>query len=129
MTHVPSWMPSEERYIERCRLKTGKLFEAACRIGAVLGDPGRAAADGLGAFGERIGLAFQLFDDILDVSGPPDQTGSLADRRWNLLESPLTLLDQIPVIAGKQFIPAVTGKHHGDAFRSELGNHVCRNRR
>ena len=40
----------------------GALFEAACRLGALLGDPGPAAADGLGAFGGRIGLAFQLFD-------------------------------------------------------------------
>jgi geranylgeranyl pyrophosphate synthase len=80
---------SEQRYLERCRLKTGRLFEAACRLGAVLGDPGAAAAEGLGAFGERIGLAFQLFDDILDVSGPPAQTGK--GRGTDLLDGTVTL--------------------------------------
>jgi len=80
---------TEERYFERCRLKTGRLFEAACRLGAVLGEPGATAADGLGAFGDRIGLAFQLFDDILDVSGPPDQTGK--GRGTDLLDGTVTL--------------------------------------
>jgi geranylgeranyl pyrophosphate synthase len=63
---------TEQRYFQRATLKTGKLFEAACRLGSVLGDPGEAAADALGRFGDRIGLAFQVFDDVLDLSGPPD---------------------------------------------------------
>jgi geranylgeranyl pyrophosphate synthase len=92
---------SEERYFERCRLKTGKLFEAACRLGAVLGDPGPEAADGVGAFGDRIGLAFQLFDDILDVSGPPDQTGK--GRGTDLLDGTVTL----PLILAQRADPTL----------------------
>ena len=91
----------EERYMERCRLKTGALFEAACRLGALLGDPGPAAADGLGAFGGRIGLAFQLFDDILDVSGPPDQTGK--GRGTDLLDGTATL----PLILARKADPSL----------------------
>jgi geranylgeranyl pyrophosphate synthase len=87
---------SEERYFERCTLKTGKLFEAACRLGAVLGDPGEQAADALGRFGDRIGLAFQVFDDVLDVSGPPDQTGK--SRGTDLLDGTITL----PVIYARE---------------------------
>ena len=57
-----------ERYLLRCELKTARLFEAACRLGAMeAGANGRAP---LGAFGRRIGLAFQILDDVLDVSGP-----------------------------------------------------------
>jgi geranylgeranyl pyrophosphate synthase len=93
----------EERYLERCRLKTGALFEAACRLGALLGDPGPAAADGLGAFGDRIGLAFQLFDDILDLSGPPDQTGK--GRGTDLLDGTVTL----PLILARRADASLTG--------------------
>src|SRR5258706_13152920 len=60
---------TEERYFERCTLKTGKLFEAACRLGAVLGDPAEDPARALGRFGDRAGLAFRAFADGPDRSG------------------------------------------------------------
>jgi geranylgeranyl pyrophosphate synthase len=78
-----------ERYLERCELKTARLFEAACRLGAILGDPGREAAEQLGAFGSRIGIAFQIFDDVLDVSGPEERTGK--QRGTDLLDGTVTL--------------------------------------
>jgi len=78
-----------ERYLERCELKTARLFEASCRLGALLGDPGARAADVLGAFGTRIGLAFQILDDVLDVSGPPERTGKR--RGTDLLDGTVTL--------------------------------------
>jgi geranylgeranyl pyrophosphate synthase len=80
---------SPERYLERCRLKTARLFEAACRLGALLGDPGPRAADRLGSFGERIGVAFQIFDDVLDVSGPTERTGKV--RGADLVDGTVTL--------------------------------------
>jgi geranylgeranyl pyrophosphate synthase len=76
-----------ERYLERCRLKTAVLFRAACELGALEGavaDPGA-----LGSFGERIGLAFQILDDILDVSGPAERTGK--PRGADLLDGTVTL--------------------------------------
>ena len=92
---------TEERYFERCTLKTGKLFEAACRLGAVLGDPGEESADAIGRFGDRIGLAFQLFDDVLDLSGPPDQTGK--SRGTDLLDGTVTL----PIIYAREEDPSL----------------------
>ncbi len=71
----------ERRYLERCRLKTGALFECACLLG---GD-----VDALGEFGAAIGLAFQLLDDVLDVSGPPERTGKA--RGTDLLDGTVTL--------------------------------------
>ena len=62
-----SCRPTRERYLRRCDLKTARLFRAACELGALAGG-GNVAL--LGEFGERIGLAFQLLDDVLDVSGP-----------------------------------------------------------
>jgi geranylgeranyl pyrophosphate synthase len=75
-----------ERYLHRCELKTARLFEAACRLGAL--ESGADAAV-LGAFGRRIGLAFQLLDDVLDVSGPASRTGK--HRGTDLLDGTVTL--------------------------------------
>ena len=72
---------SEERYLDRCRLKTARLFECACLLG-------RDDAE-LREFGAGVGLAFQLLDDVLDVSGPPERTGKA--RGTDLLDGTITL--------------------------------------
>jgi geranylgeranyl pyrophosphate synthase len=86
-----AWAPDVpiERYLLRCELKTARLFEAACRLGALLGTPGPGAADALGAFGSRIGVAFQIFDDVLDVAGPAERTGK--PRGTDVLDGTVTL--------------------------------------
>jgi geranylgeranyl pyrophosphate synthase len=71
----------EQRYLERCRLKTGALFECACLLGR--------DEEALGGFGAAIGLAFQLLDDVLDISGPPERTGKA--RGTDLLDGTVTL--------------------------------------
>jgi geranylgeranyl pyrophosphate synthase len=77
-----------ERYLERCRLKTASLFCASCRLGAIFG--GRShMADAMCRFGEGIGLAFQVLDDVLDVSGPAERTGK--PRGTDLLDGTVTL--------------------------------------
>jgi geranylgeranyl pyrophosphate synthase len=76
-----------ERYLERCRLKTAVLFRAACALGALAGDG--SAERTLGAFGERIGVAFQILDDVLDVTGPAERTGK--PRGADLLDGTVTL--------------------------------------
>ncbi len=90
MQRADAWSSSvsEQRYLERCELKTASLFAAACRLGAVLGDS-PAAADALAGFGRSIGLAFQILDDVLDVSGPAERTGK--HRGTDLLDGTITL--------------------------------------
>lgn len=79
-----------ERYFERCRLKTAALFEAACRLGALAAVDGTTTlAAALGEFARGIGLAFQLLDDVLDVSGPAQRTGKA--RGTDLLDGTVTL--------------------------------------
>jgi geranylgeranyl pyrophosphate synthase len=79
-----------ERYLRRCELKTAALFEAACRLGALSAvERSSALAAALGAFARRIGLAFQMLDDVLDVSGPVERTGK--SRGTDLLDGTVTL--------------------------------------
>ncbi len=87
-----------ERYLERCRLKTAVLFRAACELGAL---PAGGPADALAAFGEQIGLAFQILDDVLDVTGPSERTGK--PRGADLLDGTVTL----PLIVARGRDPAI----------------------
>jgi geranylgeranyl pyrophosphate synthase len=89
---------SIERYLRRCELKTARLFQGACELGALEG--GGPAAE-LGAFGRRIGLAFQLLDDVLDVSGPAARTGKA--RGTDLLDGTVTL----PYILARERDPSI----------------------
>jgi geranylgeranyl pyrophosphate synthase len=107
---------SRERYLERCELKTARLFEAACRLGALLGTPGEAAAGALGAFGSEIGIAFQVFDDVLDVSGPVERTGK--PRGTDLLDGTVTL----PLIVARERDPSLATLDVSTAAEAEA---VC----
>jgi geranylgeranyl pyrophosphate synthase len=55
-----------DAYFERCALKTGKLFEAACVLGG-----------GNGEYGQLLGIAFQIADDVLDCAGETIETGKV----------------------------------------------------
>lgn len=80
-----------DRYLARCRLKTAALFECACSIG----DGSRELAP----FGRQIGLAFQLLDDVLDITGPAQRTGKV--RGTDLLDGTVTL----PLILARERDP------------------------
>jgi geranylgeranyl pyrophosphate synthase len=72
-------------YLERCALKTGKLFEAACVLGG-----------GSGEYGLNLGIAFQIADDVLDCAGETIETGKIpgTDLREGTPTLPLLLAAQ-----------------------------------
>jgi geranylgeranyl pyrophosphate synthase len=77
-------------YLERCSLKTGKLFEAACTLGG-----------GTGEYGRLLGIAFQIADDVLDCTGETIETGKVpgTDLRDGTPTLPLLLAaEQDPVV-------------------------------
>ena len=66
---------TEERYLATIRGKTAALVAAAAELGARLGSDDERVIAALGAFGEALGLAFQMQDDLLDIWGDPRLTG------------------------------------------------------
>jgi len=105
-----------ERYLQRCRLKTAVLFRAGCELGAQCGE-GPVAA--LGDFGERIGLAFQLLDDVLDVSGPVERTGK--PRGTDLLDGTVTL----PLIVARSRTASLASLDLRSLRTAEQAAEVC----
>ncbi|MEJ8476325.1 polyprenyl synthetase family protein [Roseibium algae] len=61
-------------------MKTGALLRYACRTGAILADAGKLDVERMNRFGETIGLAFQLADDLLDVEASPEQMGKATGK-------------------------------------------------
>lgn len=86
-----AWNPAVpiERYLLRCELKTARLFEAACELGAQVARLSDAQIAELGGFGRALGLAFQLLDDVIDVAGDASLTGK--HRGTDLLDGTVTL--------------------------------------
>lgn len=62
------------------RLKTGALLTASCRLGAIAADAPPASLDALTNFGQKLGLAFQIIDDCLDVTSTPAQLGKATNK-------------------------------------------------
>jgi len=83
----------EEEYLDIISAKTAALISAACRIGAILGSLPEDKENALARFGMRMGIAFQMADDILDYMAEEDELGKRLGKDLN--EGKLT----IPVIS------------------------------
>ena len=92
---------SEEEYFEILKRKTAFLFSACCEIGAILGSAPADAQAALGEYGMNLGIAFQLADDLLDLTSEEEELGKAAGA--DLLEGKMTL----PLIRLLQQKPAM----------------------
>lgn len=91
---------TEQDYLKVIHFKTAKLFEAATRLGAVISGANSTDENALAQYGMRLGTAFQLIDDVLDLSGDAKQIGkNLGD---DLSE-------------GKPTLPLLIAMHRGNA--------------
>jgi octaprenyl-diphosphate synthase len=99
----------EEEYLGVIRCKTAKLFEAATRLGAILGGAPREQEKSVADYGMRLGTAFQLIDDVLDYSGEQAVIGkNLGD---DLAE-------------GKPTLPLIYAIQHGTDEQARLVRHA-----
>jgi len=69
---------TEEAYFSAIEGKTASLFATACRIGAIVGGLPRPDVEALTRFGLAYGMAFQIVDDVLDVTATADELGKPA---------------------------------------------------
>lgn len=65
----------KDAYLEVARLKTAAYFRGACQSGALLGGGDQPMVDALGTYGDNLGLAFQIHDDLLGYVSHSDATG------------------------------------------------------
>jgi geranylgeranyl pyrophosphate synthase len=117
MQRADAWTAVDvTRYLERCRLKTAVLFRAACELGAIETD---GPVPALAAFGEQIGLAFQILDDVLDVTGPPERTGK--PQGADLLDGTVTL----PLIVARARDPGLEALDLREVRTPHAAAEVC----
>jgi geranylgeranyl pyrophosphate synthase len=91
---------SAETYYETIRSKTAALFVLACDAAAELSGAGPTESEALHRYGQQLGLAFQVVDDVLDVTGDERQLGKAvgSDLRQRLVT--------LPVIHARDLVPA-----------------------
>ncbi len=99
----------EARYLEVVRRKTAKLFEAATRLGAILGRAEPQIEEGLAQYGVHVGTAFQLIDDVLDYSGDLQETGKNLGDDLN---------------EGKPTLPLIYAMREGSAAQAQTVRHA-----
>ncbi|MEZ4530988.1 MAG: polyprenyl synthetase family protein [Thermomicrobiales bacterium] len=91
---------TERQYLARIYGKTASLFGCAAETGAIIGGAPETAISALRGYGDDLGLAFQIMDDVLDLTGGSEQLGKPAGH--DLLQSTITL----PVIYYLQQVDA-----------------------
>lgn len=100
---------SDDDYLRVIHYKTAKLFEAATRLGAVICQASTEDENAMAEYGMRLGTAFQLIDDVLDLSGNSEDIGK------NLGDD---------IAEGKPTLPLLFAMRHGDAKQSQLIRHA-----
>lgn len=96
---------SEERYLRVIELKTARLFEAATKLGTISADADDHALARMGEYGRKLGLAFQLIDDLLDYTADPSLSGK--NLGTDLAE-------------GKPTLPLIHVMRHGNAAEAAM---------
>ena len=116
-----AWNPAVpvDRYLLRCELKTARLFEASCQLGALAAEAPAEQVVALRAFGRGIGIAFQLLDDVIDVAGPVGLTGK--HRGTDLLDGTVTL----PLILARESDPALAAVDLRAITTAEQAEALC----
>lgn len=100
---------TEASYLEVIRRKTAKLFEASCRLAAILAGAPAEVEEGLATYGMHLGTAFQVIDDVLDYSDDQHATGKNLGDDLN---------------EGKPTLPLIHVMRQGSAEQAALVRHA-----
>ncbi len=100
-------------YLKIIRSKTAVLFSAACEVGAIIGNVKEKEAKCFADFGEKLGIAFQMSDDLLDYIGDETETGK--NRGTDLKEGKIT----IPILLLLELVESDVKEKIGKIILSE----------
>lgn len=122
LQHTYDVARTEDQYLRSIEGKTASLFATACRIGALVADLPRDQVDDLTAFGRNYGMAFQVVDDILDVTATDAELGKPAGN--DLVEGVYTLPVIRTLTADPGPLPELLGRPLDPGERDLARDHV-----
>lgn len=111
---------SESEYINIISQKTAALFSGCCKLGAVCSKAPQAQVEALSKFGENIGIAFQITDDLLDIIGNENQTGKTAGRDADKNKLTLSLIHQLSSVDEKERMVLIEKIENPGQYRKVL---------
>lgn len=97
-----NWQISESEYIEIISDKTAAIFKSCCKLGAFLAGADEQTVQNLADFGLNIGIAFQIADDLLDISGDKNRTGKNIGNDFETAKPTLPLIHFLSSADNKQ---------------------------
>jgi octaprenyl-diphosphate synthase len=111
---------SEDEYLEIIADKTASLFNVACEVGPILSHRGGQDRSRFAEFGEKIGIAFQIADDLLDFVGDAETTGKEPGN--DVLTGKVTLpliysLRKVSESSGREIVSLLKHEGDNDSFR------------
>jgi len=93
-----NWQLDERTYFEIIRRKTASLCGACCRVAAALHDADDATCAMFGRYGEKLGLAFQVIDDLLDLTGSEQTVGKTLRRDLQSAKPTLPIIHHLQTV-------------------------------
>jgi len=97
-----NWQLSEPEYIDIITEKTAVFLGSCCRLGALLSQADKAKVESLARFGLNAGIAFQITDDLLDITGDENKTGKTGGRDANRNKLTLAVIHLLQVVDWKE---------------------------
>lgn len=92
IAHRGDFALSEQTYMEIIRRKTGALTGVCCELGAAVCRPSEDTIRRMALFGEELGIAFQIVDDLLDLTGSTEELGKSVGRDAEMCKPTLPII-------------------------------------
>jgi geranylgeranyl diphosphate synthase type I len=101
---------TESGYMQLARRKTGALFRAAAELGAIAADADPETVDAVGQYAERVGIAFQIRDDVLDATADSDRLGKPSGRDADLGRPSIFVVTDLSVAGANERARDASGR-------------------
>jgi len=114
-----NWQMRESEYIDIITEKTAAFFSSCCRLGALLAKATKTQVQALGRFGLDAGVAFQITDDLLDLTGDESQTGKTVGSDVNTYKPTLPVIHLLRVVERREKTAIINQLNHTAGIRKK----------